>query len=208
MNIDVEATLNVTELLQLQETMNFFLQVVDPAMPYVVPWCLLDKFNVLVAKYIALHEAAVAPALQQLHVHPGGPPETTEQAHNLGILLRTKLIPELESAERNLRDEIRKGNAANRAAAGDEGGGAWAGAAASWGRGEEETREDAVVERALREANVGTRIADALITLRNSMIQQHDSLCSMAEESLDRHRDALEAADVDEAAERDGAGAG
>ncbi|KAG0202730.1 hypothetical protein BGX28_004864 [Mortierella sp. GBA30] len=100
--INVEALENVkTRLYQLQESILFFLRSINPdTTPGTVSWTELhSKFNVLIAKYLHLTNILNDPhstLLQSYTVFPNEPPGNDQQAQNLGVLLRTKLFPELQ----------------------------------------------------------------------------------------------------------------
>ncbi|KAG9326803.1 hypothetical protein KVV02_005465 [Mortierella alpina] len=110
--INIEALENVkTRLYQLQESILFFLRSINPdTTPGTVSWTELhSKFNVLIAKYLHLTNILNDPhstLLQSYTVFPNEPPTNDQQAQNLGVLLRTKLFPELQQ---DLDDRIKEG---------------------------------------------------------------------------------------------------
>ncbi|KAF9280224.1 hypothetical protein BGZ68_007421 [Mortierella alpina] len=110
--INIEALENVkTRLYQLQESILFFLRSINPdTTPGTVSWTELhSKFNVLIAKYLHLTNILNDPhstLLQSYTVFPNEPPANDQQAQNLGVLLRTKLFPELQQ---DLDDRTKEG---------------------------------------------------------------------------------------------------
>ncbi|KAF9938528.1 hypothetical protein BGZ75_004536 [Mortierella antarctica] len=110
--INIEALENVkTRLYQLQESILFFLRSINPdTTPGTVSWTELhSKFNVLIAKYLHLTNILNDPhstLLQSYTVFPNEPPTNDQQAQNLGVLLRTKLFPELQQ---DLDDRTKEG---------------------------------------------------------------------------------------------------
>ncbi|KAG0343927.1 hypothetical protein BG004_004893 [Podila humilis] len=101
-NINLDVLENVrTRLNQLQESIFYFLQTINPQLPTPpASWPEFhSKFNVLIAKYVHLTNLLNGPhstPLQAYTIFPHETPEDTQQVNNLSILLRTKLIPELE----------------------------------------------------------------------------------------------------------------
>ncbi|KAG0217974.1 hypothetical protein BGX33_009005 [Mortierella sp. NVP41] len=94
-----------TRLVQLQESIHFFLRSINPeTTPGTVSWNELhSKFNVLIAKYLHLTNILNDPRLLispcDYTIFPFEPPANDQQVQNLSVLLRTKLFPELEQAD-------------------------------------------------------------------------------------------------------------
>ncbi|RUS33686.1 hypothetical protein BC938DRAFT_470561, partial [Jimgerdemannia flammicorona] len=87
----------------------------DPKFPFNWP-DLLNKFNTLTAKFASLSEdfygymsastGTGGSTLPKIMLHPHNPTMTEQETHVLGILLRTKLIPEIERMEEQTRKSI------------------------------------------------------------------------------------------------------
>jgi uncharacterized protein YdcH (DUF465 family) len=98
------------KLQSLQETFNTHLAYLrDPKYPFSWP-DLLNKFNMLTAKFASLSEdfyAQMDPnsnsTLPKLMLHPGTPTATESETQILSVLLRTKLIPDIERLEEQIQ---------------------------------------------------------------------------------------------------------
>lgn len=94
------------KLWSLQETFSTHLTYLkEPKYPFTWP-DLLNKFNMLTAKFASLSEdfynfteTGSNATLPKLMVHPYIPTTTEQETNILSVLLRTKLIPELEKLE-------------------------------------------------------------------------------------------------------------
>lgn len=94
------------KLWSLQETFSTHLTYLkEPKYPFTWP-DLLNKFNMLTAKFASLSEdfynfteTGSNATLPKLMVHPFIPTTTEQETNILSVLLRTKLIPELEKLE-------------------------------------------------------------------------------------------------------------
>lgn len=94
------------KLQSLQDTVNTHLAYLrDPKYPFAWP-DLLNKFNMLTAKFASLSEdfyAQLDPnsnsTLPKLMLHPQTPTTTESETQILSVLLRTKLIPDIERME-------------------------------------------------------------------------------------------------------------
>ncbi|KAK9723012.1 hypothetical protein K7432_002262 [Basidiobolus ranarum] len=95
-----------SKLLQLQETFNFFLQTVNPELPIAAWPEILNKFNILVAKYVNLNNEIINPIFKKLVLHPNEPATTDQENQIMGVLLRTKQIPEIERGEQEVKEEV------------------------------------------------------------------------------------------------------
>ncbi|KAF9973927.1 hypothetical protein BGZ73_002796 [Actinomortierella ambigua] len=112
--VNVAALENVrTRLVQLQESILYFLRSINPDAPSTVSWPdLHSKFNVLIAKYLQLTNILADPTnegrptpLKHYTVYPHETPLTDQQVQHLSVLLRTKLTPEVEKEdEERLRE--------------------------------------------------------------------------------------------------------
>ncbi|KAJ1648474.1 hypothetical protein IWQ61_009989 [Dispira simplex] len=92
-----------TKLAQLHDSFTPFLQVTGPDYPYPVQWPeILNKFNVLVARYVGLNRALADQQLSSLHkllLHPSEPVNSDDEQRIMAVLLRTKLTPDVEQAQ-------------------------------------------------------------------------------------------------------------
>ncbi|KAI8640012.1 hypothetical protein BD408DRAFT_330646, partial [Parasitella parasitica] len=94
------------KLWSLQETFSTHLTYLkEPKFPFTWP-DLLNKFNMLTAKFASLSEdfynyteKASNATLPKLMVHPYIPTTTEQETNILSVLLRTKLIPDIEKLE-------------------------------------------------------------------------------------------------------------
>ncbi|KAG0233329.1 mediator of RNA polymerase II transcription subunit 8 [Actinomortierella wolfii] len=102
-----------TRLVQLQESILYFLRSINPDAPSNISWPdLHSKFNVLIAKYLQLTNILADPTnegrptpLKNYTVYPHETPLTDQQVQHLSVLLRTKLTPEVEKEdEERLRE--------------------------------------------------------------------------------------------------------
>ncbi|KAJ1995727.1 hypothetical protein GGI26_002116 [Coemansia sp. RSA 1358] len=93
---------------QLQQLHESFSAVIEetrptPDNPAIIPWPdLLNKFNVLAAKYTVLSQALSkkhAGMLKEMAVAPRTRPSNINEQNILSVLLRTKLAPEIEAEE-------------------------------------------------------------------------------------------------------------
>ncbi|KAL1924825.1 uncharacterized protein VTP21DRAFT_4479 [Calcarisporiella thermophila] len=98
------------KLQQLQESLNYFLQTVNAKVP-VQSWPeLLNKYNILAAKFLSLQNDLLASqTLPKLVLHPHEPPQTDNESQILSFLLRTKLIPEIEKQEEETKIDVELG---------------------------------------------------------------------------------------------------
>ncbi|KAH8554578.1 hypothetical protein BGW37DRAFT_480235 [Umbelopsis sp. PMI_123] len=98
------------KLQSLQDTFNTHLAYLrDPKYPFTWP-DLLNKFNMLTAKFASLSEdfyAQLDPnsnsTLPKLMLHPQTPTTTESETQILSVLLRTKLIPDIERMEAQIQ---------------------------------------------------------------------------------------------------------
>lgn len=104
------------KLNSLQETLNtHLLYLNDPKFAFTWP-DLLNKFNTLTAKFSSLSEdfysymtastGTGGSTLPKIMLHPHNPPVNDHDTHVLSVLLRTKLIPEIERTEEQIRRSI------------------------------------------------------------------------------------------------------
>ncbi|CAO3703746.1 unnamed protein product [Rhizopus stolonifer] len=94
------------KLWSLQETFSVHITYLkEPKYPFTWP-NLLNKFNMLTAKFASLSEdfyhyteKASTATLPKLMIHPYIPTTTEQETNILSVLLRTKLIPDIEKLE-------------------------------------------------------------------------------------------------------------
>ncbi|KAG1443496.1 hypothetical protein G6F56_010653 [Rhizopus delemar] len=94
------------KLWSLQETFSVHITYLkEPKYPFTWP-DLLNKFNMLTAKFASLSEdfyhyteKASTATLPKLMIHPYIPTTTEQETNILSVLLRTKLIPDIEKLE-------------------------------------------------------------------------------------------------------------
>ncbi|KAJ2780814.1 hypothetical protein H4R18_003230 [Coemansia javaensis] len=100
---------------QLQQLHELFGALIDETRPTadnpaVMAWPeLLSKFNVLASKYAVLSQTVghkSAALLRELAVVPQARPNGIQEQSILGVLLRTKLAPEIEHEEDQIRAQI------------------------------------------------------------------------------------------------------
>jgi len=92
---ELETTKN--KLSQLNESLNSFLTL-HPQTPWPL---ILDKFNILIARYNQLLQEVSCKFLKECVIHPDSLPEDDPDSIPR-FLLRTKFIPEIEEMESNL----------------------------------------------------------------------------------------------------------
>ncbi|KAJ1910878.1 hypothetical protein IWQ60_010420 [Tieghemiomyces parasiticus] len=168
-----------SKLQQLRDSFLPFLQATDPRFPFTAPWPeILNKFNILVARYVSLNRVLSEnhlSALRKMVLHPQEPVGTDQEQQVLAVLLRTKLVPEVEKAQEVLIREA-------------------------------ETCYAAGVTQDLQERFVGSGPPAEELKLWKSKAEAHDAVCLSAEQSLEKHLDQyrpqLKLRIVDEAEER------
>ncbi|KAJ1953924.1 hypothetical protein EC988_002719 [Linderina pennispora] len=98
------------QLQQLQESFGTITEETRPDTPHIMPWpLLLSKFNVLAARYATLSQAVNrnhAQLLQQMVVAPQKQLQSDHELQILSVLLRTKLAPEIERAEEQIKEQM------------------------------------------------------------------------------------------------------
>ncbi|KAJ1976479.1 hypothetical protein H4R34_003968 [Dimargaris verticillata] len=105
------------KLTQLRDSFSPFLQATDPNYPYAVVWPdVLNKFNILVARFVSVNRTLndnYLSTLKKLLLHPYEPVASDHEQQVLSILLRTKLIPEVEKVQDAYISDAEQNNGAD-----------------------------------------------------------------------------------------------
>ncbi|KAJ1957746.1 hypothetical protein IWQ62_005025 [Dispira parvispora] len=149
-----------TKLVQLHDSFTPFLQVTSPNYPYPVQWPeVLNKFNVLVARYVGLNRALAdqqLSSLRKLILHPNEPVNSDHEQLVMSVLLRTKLTPDVEQAQDALVMDA-------------------------------ETTDTLGVQRGLSEKTTTGNVQAEELKLWKAKAEAYDAICLSTEQSMKRY---------------------
>ncbi|KAJ1926445.1 hypothetical protein IWQ60_003791 [Tieghemiomyces parasiticus] len=176
-----------SKLQQLRDSFLPFLQATDPRFPFTASWPeILNKFNILVARYVSLNRVLSEnhlSALRKMVLHPQEPVGTDQEQQVLAVLLRTKLVPEVEKAQEVLIREAETCYAAGVTQALQE---RFVGS----GPPAEELKLWKVTLVKYRSQTIA--LLPCLFSFKESLqskAEAHDAVCLSAEQSLEKHLD-------------------